>query len=59
LFSIIVTVSIAVVPPVASLFQVACLSVMHWLICVGLAIALVIVAELQKLISKGKREITA
>ncbi|MCL2409791.1 MAG: cation-translocating P-type ATPase [Oscillospiraceae bacterium] len=52
MFSIAVTIFIALAEPVANLFQVAPLGRNHWLACIGLVAALVLVAELQKLIAR-------
>ncbi len=43
---------VALVPPVASVFGVVSLSIVEWAVCVGIALAIVPLVELQKLIER-------
>ena len=52
IFSIGITLLVALIPPIARIFQVVPLSVWHWLIVVGLASLQLISVEIQKLFTK-------
>jgi len=54
MFSIGITVLVALVPPIASVFQVVPLSGLHWIIVIGIVLALLVIAEVQKLFFRGK-----
>ncbi|MCL2873985.1 MAG: cation-translocating P-type ATPase [Defluviitaleaceae bacterium] len=56
IFSILITFLVAVIPPVANVFQVVGLSVWHWLIVVGLASLQLISVEIQKLFMGKAKE---
>jgi len=51
-----ITVFVALVPPVARVFDAAPLSGTHWLVLIGLTAMLMVISEIQKLISRATRK---
>jgi len=56
LFSILITLVVALIPPIAAVFGVVSLSIWHWLIIVGLASMQLITGEIQKFFTRNKVE---
>ena len=52
LFSIFITLMVALIPPVARVFQIVPLSLHHWLVVAGITIMLLVVAEIQKAVTR-------
>ncbi|MCL2521736.1 MAG: cation-translocating P-type ATPase [Erysipelotrichales bacterium] len=56
LFSILITLAVALIPPIANVFSVVNLSIWHWLIIIGLASLQLITVEIQKFFTRNKIE---